>query len=114
MNCIDAIEGTAKSTLTRLHETSIECRLDDTEYIRNIKDVIGGVCKFVQDNPEVATQPDTIRQVLYDFSKKLWLSGINGPKNKTSDSGTLGDTPESEEYHDYYFDYIYTHGIYPQ
>jgi len=114
MNCIDAIEGTAKSTLTCIHETAIEYRLDDTEYIRNVKNVIDGVFKFIQDNPEVTTSPETVKQVLYDFSKDLWLSSIDDPQIKATDSGSMGNSSGSEEYHDYYFDYIYTHGIYPQ
>jgi hypothetical protein len=114
MNCIDAIEGTAKSTLATIHEAQMEYRLDDTEYIRNVKTVIAGVMKFVQENPEVTPQPEMIRQVLYDFSKELWRSSLNGAPNKTTSDDTMGATLEADEYHDYYFDYIYTHGVYPQ
>ena len=114
MNCIDAIEGTAKSALTCIHEAHIEYQLDDTEYIRNVKTVIDGVFKFVQDNPEVGTQPETVKKVLYDFSKELWRSDIKGSQRKTTASDTMGVTTESDEYHDYYFDYIYNHGVYPQ
>lgn len=46
MNCIDAVEGTAKTIIDGLFRLFIENNLDDTEYIRNIKAVMDSTDVF--------------------------------------------------------------------
>lgn len=50
MKCIDAIEGTTKYIISEFHQIYIEEKLDDTEYIRNIKAIIDGIDMFIQDS----------------------------------------------------------------
>ena len=107
MNCIDAIEGTAKALLGRFLDVSTEYRLDESEYIRNVKAVIDGVTLFVKDNPEICETPDLIRGVLYDFAKAQWLE-------KTVDPDREAGAKPDIEYQSYCYDYVYAHGNYPR
>ncbi len=115
MNCIDAIEGSTKSIIGKLHQVFVEDRLDDAEYIRNVKAVLRGTNEFVENNKELLIDPKILRQVLYAFSKELWLSTLKKRLREESDSeGKEWDGNENDEYYEYYFDYIYAHSIYPK
>lgn len=113
MKCIDAIEGTVKSILNHLYTVSIEDHLDDTEYVRNVHAVIEATHQFIVNNPEIVESPHLLKQVLYDYSRELWLNGqqptvpqpLNAPDEKRV---------EEEEYQTYYYDYLYHRGIYPR
>ena len=110
MNCIDAVEGMAKSLLGKFLDVSSEYRLDDSEYIRNVKAVIDAVILFVKNNPEVSDNPDLIRDVLYDFAKMRWLARLE----KTVDSDQPAGAMRDLEYQAYCYDYLYAHGNYPR
>ncbi len=115
MNCIDAIEGSAKSIIEKLHEVFVDTSLDDTEYILNVKAVIMGIGEFIRSNKAITSDPETLEHVLYEFSKKIWFSQLLQRQKKesgTEDSEKAGS--EIKEYYDYYFDYLYAHGKYPQ
>jgi hypothetical protein len=114
MKCIDAIEGTAKYIISQFHQIFIEERLDDTEYIRNIKAIINGIDVFTQDNKEIISEAQMLKQVLYSFSKELWLKNLEKSCTKSSTSLDINDSSENNGYYDYYFDYIYNHGVYPR
>ena len=113
MKCIDAIEGTVKGILQQLHTVSIENRLDDSEYVRESKAVIDATEQFTRANPEVVDNPELLTQVLYLFSRNLWLSNL-----KESGEGATENAdafiPDDEEYQTYYFDYLYHRGVYPK
>jgi hypothetical protein len=115
MNCIDAIEGSVKNIIVKLHEVFLENELDDSDYIRNVKAVLNGINEFVQLNKEIISDPKILEGVLYEFSKELWLSELRNrldqePENKES----IKDDSENDEYYGYYFDYLYAHDIYPR
>jgi hypothetical protein len=110
MNCIDAVEGTAKALLVKFLEVSTEYRLDESEYIRNVKAVIDAVALFVKNNPEVCDAPELIRGVLYDFAKAQWLAW----PEKTVDSDQETGTRSDPEYQSYCYDYVYACGNYPR
>jgi hypothetical protein len=115
MNCIDAIEGSVKNIIVKLHEVFLENELDDTDYIRNVKAVLNGINEFVQLNKEIISDPTILERVLYEFSKELWLSELRNrleqePETKESEK----DDSENDEYYGYYFDYLYAHDIYPK
>jgi hypothetical protein len=115
MNCIDAIEGSVKNIIVKLHEVFLENELDDSDYIRNVKAVLNGINEFVQLNKEIISDPNILEGVLYEFSKELWLSELRNrldqePENKES----IKDDSENDEYYGYYFDYLYAHDIYPR
>ena len=112
MKCIDAIEGTVKYIFNRLHALSKEDRLDDTEYIRNVKAVIEATDKFLQDNPELVEGPELVKQVLYNYSRDLWLTGE--PPAEQAPDKIEEAIDEKEEYQTYYYDYIYHRGVYPR
>jgi hypothetical protein len=112
MKCIDTIEGMVKSILSRMHAMSVENRLDDSEYIRNAKTIIEATDLYVLNNPELVEDPQLLKQVLYIHSRNLWLTGQApaGPeatRNETIDY-------DAEEYQTYYYDYVYSRGLYPR
>jgi hypothetical protein len=110
MNCIDAVEGTAKALLGKLLDIAIEYRLDASEYIRNVKAVLESVVLFIEDNPEVSETPELIRDVLYDYAKTLWLARLEN----TVDPDPKAVANPDIEYQAYCYDYVYDHGNYPR
>jgi glycine cleavage system H lipoate-binding protein len=110
MNCIDAVEGTAKATLDRFLDFAAGRRLDASEYIQNVKTVIAGVIRFVENNPEVSDQPELIGDVLYDYAKKLWLAYLEASVDPESEPVPVLD----REYQAYCYDYVFDHGNYPR
>ncbi len=113
MKCIDAIEGTVKKILNHMHAVSIEDHLDDTEYVRNVRAVIEATYQFIVNNPEIVETPQLLKDVLYGYSRRLWLSGqqTSAPPPPAEQTGTAA---EEEEYQTYYYDYLYHRGIYPR
>jgi hypothetical protein len=114
IKCLDAIEGNAKAILTRVFAIYVEDRLDDSEYIRNVKAVIEATRDFVEKNPEITDTPKILDKVLYSFSKEIWLENLKKASEKEMSSDSEEVVAENEGYHEYYFDYIYHHGIYPR
>jgi hypothetical protein len=141
MKCIDAIEGTVKCILNRIHEVSLEDRKDDSEYVRSVKAIIDATDNFIEGNQEIIPDRDLLKNVLYRYSKELWrstdsvadkksdapLSGGRLPgkdavsiKDRIKDKVTSLESPaneageENDGYRDYYFDYLYRHGVYPR
>lgn len=110
MNCIDAVEGTAKTLLTVFLDVSTEYRMDASEYIRNVKAVIDAVLLFVQNNPEISQAPQLIRDVLYDYARSQWLARLE----KSVDSEPEAAAKPDLEYQSYCYDYVYAHGNYPR
>ncbi len=113
MNCIDAMEGAGKRIIHQFHQMFLEDRLDDSEYIKNIRAVMASIDAFIHENPEITNNPVLLHQVLYDFSKELWMKSLNERRADDPDSANESDGSEKEEYDHYYFDYIYKHGSYP-
>ncbi len=109
MDCVAAVKGTVKAILAKHYEMFKRDRLDDTEYIRNVKTVMEGTDIFLQDNKEVLNDLQNLKQVLYQFSKELWLSGL-----KEFQDGNEDSVSEDDGYNEYYYDYIYDHGTYPR
>lgn len=110
MNCIDAIEGSAKALLGKFLDVSTEYRQDESEYIRNVKTVIDGVAQFVEGNSEICEKPELVRGVLYDFAKAQWLAWLE----KTVDPDQETGAKSRLEYQAYCYDYVYAHGNYPR
>ena len=108
MNCIDAIEGTVKDIIDQFYNDYLENYPDDTEFIRHIKSVIDATEKFVKKNRELISEPEMLSRILYDYAKKRWMENFERyPEAQDNESDDVG-------YHDYYFDYIFTHGGYPR
>lgn len=113
MDCINAVEGTAKCVLVKLHRIFVEHALDDTEYIRNVRAVLEAADMFIQDNKEIVCDPEMLRGSLYTFSKTLWSDHLKEIRNREATSeGEVA--PEDDEYDDYYYDHIYAYGVYPR
>ena len=111
MKCIDAIEGTVKCILKELHVNSTKTEMDDSEYISYAKSVIEATDRYIQKNPELVEAPELLKQVLYVYSRNLWIMGqqtdsTNGPHADAS-------IAHEEDYQTYYYDYLYDRGIYP-
>jgi hypothetical protein len=111
MNCIDAVEGTAKTIINGFFRICIEYNLDDTEYIRSVKAVIDSTVVFLENNIEIADNSYTLKKILYEHSKDLWLNNL--PNKFEADKTINEQLSEHVEYNGYYFDYIYDHGTYP-
>ncbi|WP_419663267.1 hypothetical protein Dvar_36530 [Desulfosarcina variabilis str. Montpellier] len=110
MNCIEAVEGTAKAVLIKLLDLATEYRMDASEYIRNVKAVMDAIAVFVKNNPEISVKPDTLRDVLYDFAREQWLARYQ----KSVELGEIQSEKADIEYQTYCYDYIYAHGDYPR
>jgi hypothetical protein len=108
MKCIDAIEGTVKSIILAIHSAHTRNSADDSEYIYNVKTVIDATDQFVRNQPEFIENPDILKQVLYVYSRNLWMLGQQPAETKP---GAMDSA--NEEYQTYYFDYIYNRGVYP-
>ncbi len=108
MNNLDAIEGSVKSILEKLHGVWIDTNLDDSEYIRNAKAVIEAADRFIQENREITSEPEILIEVLYQYAKELWLT-----HKMTVEMPVAGENDENGDYSEYCFDYIYKHGVYP-
>lgn len=108
MNNLDAIEGSVKSILEKLHGVWIEAHLDDSEYIRNTRAVIEAADRFIQENREITSDPEILIKVLYQYAKELWLT-----HKMTVEKPVAGENDENGDYREYFFDYIYQHGVYP-
>lgn len=111
MNCIDAVEGTAKSIIDGLFQLFIGSNYDDTEYIRNVKKAMDSTGLFLQNNREITGDPETLKKVLYEYAKDLWLKNL--VNNINTDDKSSEKVLEKVEYHEYYFNHIYNHGTYP-
>jgi len=114
MDSVAAIIGVTKIVLGKLHLLCLENRLDDTEYIRNVKAVLEGVGAFSDSNRDISENSESIKNELYLFAKNLWLNSLNnihddGPESWYETSGS-----DDNEYREYYYDYIYKHGVYPR
>jgi hypothetical protein len=112
MKCIDAIEGTVKCIINQWHELCVEHRLEDSEYVRNVKSVIDGTRHFLDDNPEVVENPQLLFEVLYDYSRERWLSCQLSPDDEAVNIAP--PDAETQEYRTYFYDYLYHRGIYPR
>jgi hypothetical protein len=110
MNCIDAVEGTAKSVIDGLFQLFIESNSDDTEYIRNIRAIMDSTGFFLQQNREITGDPETLKKVLYEYARNLWITNLISGQ-KTVDGAE--QVQEQIEYHEYCFNHIYNHGTYP-
>ena len=112
MKCIDAVEGAVKRILSQLHAAHKQASSDDSEYIHQVKTIIDATNQFVLQNPEVIQDPAILKQVLYIYSRNLWLmeqqSGKMPPKSHIDQSAS-----ETDDYQTYYYDYLYDQGVYP-
>jgi hypothetical protein len=115
MNCIDAIEGSFKCLINRFHQAYLDESLDDTIYVRNIRSLVEGLEDFIQHNKELQLiDPKILRNVIYGYARDKWLKSIRDLISKERPPGAKAIAAESEEYYQYYFDYIYHHGMYPR
>ena len=112
MKCIDTIEGTVKCILKDLHTNFAGSDGDDSEYVYQAKTVIEATDKYIRCNPELIEEPDLLKQVLYVFSRNLWLMGQH-PQGTTALKEKKILKGDAEEYQTYYYDYLYNRGVYP-
>ena len=114
MKCIDAIEGTAKSIIKEMYAVHVQnsASADDSEYIENVKTVILATDQYVRTHPEFIEDPQILKQVLYEYSRNLWLTGKEPAAVPSEAAAGITDS-ENDEYQTYYYDYIYNRGVYP-
>lgn len=112
MDCADAVKDVVKCVLAKLHEVCVESRLDDTEYVRNVRAVLEGADVFFKDHADILDDPQAARASLYEFSKASWMKHLE--KVRTKETDMKDEAAEHDGYDDYYYDYIYKHGVYPR
>jgi hypothetical protein len=112
MKCIDAIEGTVKYILEQLHMKHAKAGSDDSEYVFHAKTVIEATDRYILKNPELVEAPELLKQVLYVYSRNLWIMGQQ-PHGAGPPKGNDALDGENEEYQTYYYDYLYDRGVYP-
>lgn len=112
MKCIDAVEGILKCILLQLTKRSIEYRLDDSEHICIIKSVIDAAEGYLKNNPEIAEDPNLLKQVLYEYARTIWLQTLSAEDHAVACGQDVSE--QNHEYETYYFDYLYNRGIFPQ
>ena len=108
MNCIDAIEGVVKKVISDLHAMHAVGEMDDTEYARNTRILIDGTDGFVTDNCEITSNPELLNTVLFEYARHLWMETLKEREV------LLEATGDDEGYSNYYFEYIFRHGVYPE
>ncbi|OQX28405.1 MAG: hypothetical protein BWK80_00245 [Desulfobacteraceae bacterium IS3] len=114
MDSVAAIVGVMKSVLGKLHQLCLENRLDDTEYIRNVKAVLEAAAAFLDGNKGISENPENLKNELYLFARNLWLNSLNNIHDDAPESWYENSGSEDNEYREYYYDYIYKHGVYPR
>ncbi len=112
MKCIDAVEGTVKCILDSLHAAHLQVFCDDSEYIYQVKTVIDATGTYVAQNPELIQDPAILKQVLYTYSRNLWLKEQRSGE-VSQDAHPNGSTTDTDDYQTYYYDYVYERGVYP-
>ena len=114
MKCIDAIEGTVKTIIKELYAVHVQnsASSDDSEYIYSVKTVIHATDQYVHMHPEFIEDPQILKQVLYEYSRDLWLKG-KAPETALAEAATSPADSENDEYQTYYYDFIYNRGVYP-
>ena len=110
---IQTVEETAKRILFGLHRMSIEDGLDDSEYIRIVKNVLAETKRYISDNQDISSYSDKIFQSLYDYAKELWLLNIEKIREKTVGSDEEDYVLSDEGYDEYYYDYLYNYSVFP-
>jgi len=115
MNCIDAIEGSFKCLVNRFYQAYLDESLDDTIYIRNIRSVIEGLDDFISHNKELQLiDAKILRNVIYGYARDKWLKSIRELTGKETPPVGKNVGSDPDEYHLYYFDYIFHNGMYPR
>jgi len=112
MKCIDAVEGTAKCILRQLHSTHNHASSDDSEYIHQVKTVIGAIDQYAKKNPDIVNDASILKNVLYVYSRNLWLTGQKSD-DASPQPNAENPAPDNNDYQTYYYDYLYERGIYP-
>ena len=113
MKCIDGVEGALRSVLTAFQRRYARQELDDTDFVQNIKTIIEGATDFLDQNREIGTDPELLRRVLYDFSRQWWVEYITQKQREDAREDDLEVSSSDDGYIEYYFDYIYECGSYP-
>jgi len=113
MNCIDAIEGTLKKIIDHMYENFISDQMDDTEYIRNVKVVIEAVNSFINENREIASHPEVVKKILYEYARDKWIAHRPDSHLKSKTAGQDEGVSIDFDYFCYYFDHIYDRGVQP-
>lgn len=111
VNCIEEIEASARKILLEIFDIFLSDRTDDSEYIRNVKAVLSGIDNFIQDNEKYKSLRESINETLYQYARSLWLNHIQREDVTETDRSSETD---NEGYDEYYYDYIYKHGVYPR
>jgi hypothetical protein len=112
MKCIDAVEGTVKCILNQLHAAHQQVYCDDSEYIHQVKTVIDATGTYVEQNPELFEDPAILKQVLYNYSRNLWLKEQHSGE-VPQESRPNGSASATDDYQTYYYDYVYNRDVYP-
>ena len=113
MNCIDGIEGVLGCILREFQELYIAGTLDDSDFIPNLRVVIDGAARFLEQNEEIGIAPAILRNVMQQACKKWWIEFATTQRTQGVEDSKELPSEDSQEYLEHYFDHIYYHGTYP-
>ncbi|MDI6796749.1 MAG: hypothetical protein QMD09_07385 [Desulfatibacillaceae bacterium] len=114
MQCIDAVEGVLKGTISGMAQRYADGEVDDLEFARIVRTAVDCAVKFLEENKEIGTQPQILEKVLFDWAKSAWLK-ILAQKAANDPTRPKDMAPAQDEGHeDYLFDYLYRRGLYPE
>ncbi len=107
MKCIDAVEGLIISVLKEFFSEYCPSR-DDSEYTLNVKIILKAADKFVREHKEIIGDPEILTKILYEHARELWITDMM--KRHLPEET---DIEKERDYYTYYFDHLYSQGVYP-
>jgi hypothetical protein len=114
MQCIDAVEGVLKSTISGMAQRYADGEVDDLEYARIVRTAVDCAVKFLEENKEIGTRPELLEKVLFDWAKSAWRR-IHAEKSVDDPVLPKNLAPFQDEGHEeYLFDHLYRRGLYPE
>ncbi|ACL01829.1 hypothetical protein [Desulfatibacillum aliphaticivorans] len=113
MNCIDGIEGVLRCILSEFQERYVAGTLDDSDFIPNLRVVIDGAARFLEQNEELGIAPAILKKVMHQACKEWWLEFVKNQQDAAAAEDKDTPSGDSLEYLEHYFDHIFYHGVYP-
>jgi hypothetical protein len=113
MNCIDAIEGMAKGIIDAYLRELIEERMDDSDYVRNVKVLINATSTYVQEHQVIFSNPKLLKNLLDTYAKELWLTQQRRSAAENDSAKDGQSAAERDEYNNFFYDHLYMNDTYP-
>ena len=114
MNNTVIIEQLMQSILKNLHQIHNEGHADDSEYVRHVRAALDALDALPEEMTNFINNTSSLKNNLYDYAKALWKTCLKDRFKQDTSPEAEDNLSEDTEYQDYYYDYLYKHGVYPQ